>query len=107
MAVNYDALRAENIGRYGTDVPLYGPTLLANRYENRSHFIFELVQNAEDALKRRKSNGSRSVTFSLSENTLRVSHFGHPFTERDIRGICGIAQSTKSEDLTAIGEFGI
>ena len=27
--------------------------LLANRYADRTHFIFELLQNAEDALARR------------------------------------------------------
>src|SRR5207249_2822007 len=30
---------------------------------------------------------------------------GKPFDNRDVRGICGIAESTK--DLTAIGRFGI
>jgi hypothetical protein len=37
--------------------------------------------------------------------TLFVSHFGHHFDEADVRGMCGIAESTK--DLTAIGRFGI
>ena len=39
--------------------------------------------------------GSASVTF------------GAPFDEADVRGICGIAQSTKATDLTEIGRFGI
>ncbi len=80
--------------------------LLADRYDDRTHFIFELLQNAEDALARRTGwQGSRSVTFHLTERALRVSHFGQPFDEADVRGICGIAESTK--DLTAIGRFGI
>src|SRR5207302_4636438 len=43
--------------------------------------------------------------FYLTKDTLRVSHFGKPFDEADVRGICGIAESTKG--LTAIGRFGI
>jgi hypothetical protein len=45
------------------------------------------------------------VAFDLSAKELRISHFGQPFEEADVRGICGIAQSTK--DITAIGRFGI
>src|SRR4029077_14839938 len=72
----------------------------------RTHFIFELLQNAEDALARRtRWVGSRSVRFHLTERALRVSHFGRPFDDPDVRGICGIDESTK--DLTAIGRFGI
>ena len=84
-----------------------GPLLLANRYADRTHFIFELLQNAEDALARRDGwQGSRAVTFFLTRKMLRVSHFGLPFDERDVRSICGIADSGKKE-LTAIGRFGI
>jgi hypothetical protein len=80
--------------------------LLANRYDDRTHFIFELLQNAEDALARRSGwQAYREVHFALSESALQVSHFGKPFDDRDVRGICGIAESTK--DLTAIGRFGI
>ena len=76
------------------------------RYDDRTHFIFELLQNAEDALARRNGwQGSHAVSFNLTERALRVSHFGVPFDEPDVRGICGIAESTK--DQTAIGRFGI
>jgi hypothetical protein len=106
MASNYDSIRGENLRRYGTDVGRYGPMLLADRYDDRTHFIYELLQNAEDALARRSGwGGSRTVTFTLSAKALRIAHFGQPFNERDVRGICGIAESTK--DLTAIGRFGI
>ena len=80
--------------------------LLANRYDDRTHFIFELLQNAEDALAKRGGwDGQRAVEFSLSADALSVTHFGKPFDENDVRGICGIGESTK--DLTAIGRFGI
>ena len=106
MASDYRAIRTDNERRYGTDIGRIGPMLLAERYDERTHFIFELLQNAEDALARRRNwSGPRSVRFHLTKQALCVSHFGHSFDEADVRGICGIAESTK--DLTAIGRFGI
>jgi hypothetical protein len=96
----------ENRRRYGTDIGRIGPMLLADRYDDRTHFIFELLQNAEDALSRRGAwNGPRRVTFELTETALTISHFGKPFDEADVRGVCGIAESTK--DSFSIGRFGI
>ncbi|MBA2084695.1 hypothetical protein DMTZ50_0500 [Dehalococcoides mccartyi] len=106
MVADYGSIRTENERRYGTDIGRIGPMLLADRYADRTHFIFELLQNAEDALARRDGwNGKHSVSFELSKDSLRVSHFGIPFTEADVRGICGIGESTK--DITSIGRFGI
>jgi hypothetical protein len=106
MPSDYQAIRDDNRRKYGTDIGRIGPMLLSDRYDDRTHFIFELLQNAEDALARRSGRqGSRSVQFDLTENALLVSHFGHRFDKADVRGICGIAESTK--DLTAIGRFGI
>ena len=106
MASDYRSIRKDNERRYGTDIGRIGPMLLAHRYDDRTHFIYELLQNAEDALaKRGRENRRRSVCFHLSESELRVSHFGKPFDENDVRGICGIAESTK--DITQIGRFGI
>lgn len=106
MACDYDAIRQDNQRRYGTDIGRIGQLLLANRYGDRTHFIYELLQNAEDALARRTDwRGSRAVSFELDADALRVSHFGVPFDEADIRGVCGIGQGTKK--LTEIGRFGI
>ena len=105
MAIDFDAISEENWKRYGTEVGNYGPTLLADLYADRTHFIFELLQNAEDALRRRTSGGPRSITFEIGERALTIRHFGEPFNEDDVRSICGIAKSTKR--LTDIGRFGI
>lgn len=107
MSVDYDALKKENVVRYGTDIGRIGQMLLANRYDKRTHFIYELLQNAEDALRRRPAdwNGRRNVAFDLSDESLVVSHYGRPFDELDVRGVCGIDESTK--DITSIGRFGI
>ena len=106
MASDYQAIRKENERRYGTDIGRFGRVLLANRYDDRTHFIYELLQNAEDALSKRDGwLGKRSIRFDLSECELSVRHFGRPFDEADVRGICGIDESTK--DITQIGRFGI
>lgn len=106
VASNYEAISEENRRRYGTDIGRIGPMLLADRYDDRTHFIFELLQNAEDALGRRGDlGGPRKVTFELAPTRLSLSHFGRPFDEPDVRGVCGIAESTK--DKFSIGRFGI
>jgi hypothetical protein len=103
---NYEAICEENRRRYGTEIGRIGPMLLADRYDDRTHFIFELLQNAEDALSRRGDrHGPRKVTFELTPTCLTLSHFGRPFDEADVRGVCGIAESTK--DKFSIGRFGI
>ena len=47
MPADYAKIRAENITRYGTDTAVLD--LLGQLYSDRTHFIFELIQNAEDA----------------------------------------------------------
>ena len=104
--IDYRALSKENEGKYGYDIARLGRMLLANRYADRSQFIYELLQNAEDALKRRPPDwNKRTVRFELTKTQLAVSHFGEIFTEDDVRAICGIGESKK--DITAIGRFGI
>ena len=98
MPADYATIRDENIARYGWDTAVLD--LLGHLYSERTHFLYELIQNAEDA-------GATELSFELSGDRLEVSHDGRPFTEDDVRGICGVARSTKSAALTTIGQFGI
>jgi len=98
VPTDYDEIRAENIARYGWDTAVL--ELLGQLYSERAHFIFELIQNAEDA-------GATELTFELFDDRLEVRHDGRPFTAADVRGICGVGQGTKADDLTQIGRFGI
>lgn len=98
MPADYAKIRDENIARYGWDTAVLD--LLGHLYSERTHFIYELIQNAEDA-------GATELSFGLSADRLEVSHDGRPFTEDDVRGICGVARTTKSAELTTIGQFGI
>lgn len=105
MASDYAAIREANRAEYG-NVGRWGRDVLVNRYDSSAHFIFEILQNAEDALKRRNSwNGSREVLFELNPTSLRIVHYGNPFTLTDVKGVCGVGETTK--DLTDIGRFGI
>lgn len=106
VSSNYEAICEENQRRYGTEGALKSGGLAAGLYDNRTHFIFELLQNAEDALGRREGwTGPRKVAFELSSSRLRLSHFGKPFDESDVRSVCDIAESTKQ--ASAIGRFGL
>lgn len=106
MASDYKKICEENRESYGTKGAQKSGKLAAGLYDDRTHFIFELLQNAEDALGRRSEwKGSRKVTFTLTETRLTLSHFGKPFDEADVRSVCDIAESTKNE--SSIGRFGL
>jgi hypothetical protein len=98
VPADYGKIREENIARYGWDTAVLD--LLGQLYSERTHFIFELIQNAEDA-------GATEVAFELFADRLELRHDGRPFTEADVRGVCGVGQGGKADDLTAIGQFGI
>lgn len=106
MASNYEGICEENRRRYGTEGAQKSGGLAAGLYDDRTHFIFELLQNAEDALGRRgDGHGPRKITFALTPTRLTLSHFGKPFDEADVRSVCDIAESTKNE--SSIGRFGL
>lgn len=98
MPSDYEQIREDNIRKYGTDTDHL--ELLSSHYTNRTHFVFELLQNAEDA------KASR-ILFTLFEDRLEVTHDGRIFNEQDVIGICGVGKGTKADDLTQIGKFGI
>ena len=69
-------------------------------YTDKSHFVYELLQNAEDA-------GATSIRFVQYADRLEVMHDGHPFTMENLQGLCDIGQSDKVNNLNQIGEFGV
>jgi hypothetical protein len=70
-------------------------------YPDQAHFIFELLQNAEDA-------EATEAAFSLTRTSCIFEHNGkRAFTEADVRAITGIHNSTKSKAPDQIGKFGI
>ena len=98
LSADYERIRDENVARYGWDTAVLD--LLGQLYSERTHFIFELIQNAEDA-------GATDLAFELFADRLEVRHDGRPFTEAGVRGVCGVGAGDKPGDLTRIGQFGI
>lgn len=98
MPSDYDQIRADNIKEYGEGTRHL--SFLGRLYADRTYFVFELLQNAEDA-------GASRILFKLFNDRLEVMHDGRPFNELDVRGVCGVGEGTKAEDLTQIGKFGI
>lgn len=75
--------------------------LLTDLYPDNAHFIYELLQNAEDA---RASN----VRFTLTCDAVEFEHDGKRlFDIKDVESITSIALSTKRDDPTSIGQFGV
>ncbi|MCX5806846.1 MAG: hypothetical protein NT010_12425 [Proteobacteria bacterium] len=98
MPSAYDKIREDNILEYGQGTRHL--SFLGRLYTDRTHFVFELLQNAEDA-------GASRILFRLFNDRLEVTHDGRPFNELDVRGVCGVGEGTKADDLTQIGKFGI
>ena len=71
-----------------------------DKYADPSHFIFELLQNAEDV-------GATRVRFTLEDDRIVFEHDGRAFDRGDIDGITGIGNTTKLEDGHKIGCYGI
>ena len=69
-------------------------------YPDSAHFIFELLQNAEDV-------GATEVDFELYSDCLSFEHNGRPFSEADILGITNIGKGAKFDDVDTIGRFGV
>ena len=76
--------------------------LLTDLYPDEAHFIYELLQNAEDTK-------ATTVSFLLFEDRLEFEHNGiRNFTIEDIDAITSIGNNLeKRNDPTKIGKFGI
>ena len=69
-------------------------------YPDQAHFLFELLQNAQDT-------GATEAAFTLNSEQLIFEHNGRPFDRGDIEGITNIGKGTKASDEEAIGRFGV
>ena len=75
--------------------------LLTDLYPDNAHFIYELLQNAEDTK-------ATEVCFILKEDSVEFEHDGdRQFTLEDVDSITSIGVSTKKDDHTSIGKFGV
>lgn len=74
--------------------------IVEDLYPDSAHFIYELLQNAEDT-------GASEAKFTLSKSGLVFEHDGRPFEDKDIYAITDIGEGTKAGDEDKIGRFGV
>src|SRR5438045_2659785 len=74
--------------------------IVEDLYPDSAHFIYELLQNAEDT-------GATEARFTLSRESLVFEHNGRPFNREDIFAITDIGEGTKARDDDKIGRFGV
>lgn len=75
--------------------------LLAGHYSDSNHFVYELLQNAEDARATR-------VVIEYHGDKLVFYHNGKPFDEEDVKGVSSMLMGTKDKnDASTIGKFGM
>ncbi len=117
-AIYFDALsrdRAESADTLDKPSMRGVRTSVVEKYSDQAHFIYELLQNADDA-------GATSARFVLRDDELRFAHDGtrrftvsNPATEDgdsqngtlgDINAITSIASSNKTAE-SKIGKFGV
>jgi HSP90 family molecular chaperone len=80
-------------------------TLSDDIYSENERFIYELIQNADDAYD--LSGKGVNILIEFTSNFIILSHTGKEFTEKDIRAICGVGSSQKSKDTNKTGYKGI
>ena len=79
-------------------------TLSRDIYTDSTRFIYELLQNADDASCK---SGSLAFQIDFIEDYLVVSHQGKPFDQDDVEAICSIGDGCKAADDEQTGFKGI
>lgn len=75
--------------------------LVDDAYPDEAHFVYELLQNAEDAK-------ASVVQFELFDDHLVLTHDGERlFTESDVEAITDVSKTGKGDGRETIGRFGI
>jgi len=62
----------------------------------RGRLIYELLQNADDAMVGAGGTSDR-IVFRLTDSELWVGNSGRPLTDADVEGLCGLGASTKGD----------
>jgi hypothetical protein len=96
MPTDYRAISAYNEEMLGKDRA--SRISQVSMYADTAHFVFEILQNADDA-------GATEVVFEVSEDQLVIEHNGNPFTSDDVKAISYFGKG--KTDLTKIGHFGL
>jgi len=91
--------------RLGEDFKNVIEEITTKLFTEKSHFLMEITQNAEDAI-RKKGIEDGIIKFHLSKERIKIEHNGLPFTYKDVDSICGV-RSKKDPSEEFIGYMGI
>jgi hypothetical protein len=94
-----DAISAENLGVYRASPirlreDVSQEAQISSDYRGR--LVYELLQNADDAMGGQATLDDR-IVFRLTDEALWVGNAGRPLNESDVEGLCGIGASSKGE----------
>ena len=101
--INYQKIYETNRDEWKalTREPQKYEALLSGHYSESNHFIYELLQNAEDEKADR-------VVIEYYDDKLVFYHNGMPFDENDVRGVSSMLMGTKDRNSAqTIGRFGM
>ena len=101
--INYKKIYTTNKDEWKalTREPQKYEALLAGHYSEKNHFVYELLQNAEDEKADR-------VVIEYYDDKLVFYHNGRPFDENDVRGVSSMLMGTKDKNSAqTIGRFGM
>lgn len=97
----FEEIRADRMGVVKSSVYPGLKVLVSQIYPDEAHFIYELLQNAEDAQ-------ATEVVFTIKKTKLVFAHNGtRLFDADDVNAITNIAHSTKKDNYVQAGKFGI
>ena len=92
-------------GRRTWEDTIRGVSLISTLiFTSSSHFVMEIIQNAEDAGIGQNENGEMEIRFS--QKRVLITHNARPFSKDDVDAICGL-RTTKKPELGSIGYLGI
>jgi len=97
--IDYDAISQKNERELGTK--LKSRRTQISLYSDPTHFVYELLQNADD-------RGATEICFQLLPDRLIVEHNAtERFTIKHIEAISSFEDSTSEDDLLKTGKFGL
>lgn len=80
-------------------------TISDDIFSESERFVYELIQNADDASNDKQKNLEIKIEFT--QNFVVISHNGREFSDKDINAISSVGKSQKSENPNQTGYKGI
>jgi len=98
MVSDYEAITQYNEDQLGKDTASRKSQV--NMYSDPTHFVYEILQNADDYR-------ANKVSFHLLHDKLIIEHNGIPFNTINVKAISYIGEGTSEEDPVKTGHFGL